>query len=332
MPCNGGVFKLPYYFSLMDLGESEIHWNIKIIQGPEKRPASHSCEYCGKMFTFPSALREHRYTHTKEKPHTCGECGAGFGSYAGLWKHRFVHKKERPFSCTVCGRTFKSPSQLKYHMELHTGTEELSCSECPYKTKSRRCLKLHINTHRFKLQHVCLSCNKRFNSKSFLEEHMNRHSGKKPYRCTSCGKAYFAQSSLTVHEKNKHQAATPETCVFCGKQVIGGKRALQRHMQTHSTADKSVPCLQCHLMFSSDADLAIHGRLHSGDRPFKCNSCGEAFISKNFLRAHKRAVRHGPLQCDNCRRVFKKQSKLMNHLLSCVQEAETLIGSQPLTH
>ena len=36
------------------------------------------CEYCGKQFADKSNLKNHRYTHTTEKPHHCGVCGRGY--------------------------------------------------------------------------------------------------------------------------------------------------------------------------------------------------------------------------------------------------------------
>lgn len=295
-----------------------VELNLKII-GDTGVP---TCEFCKKTFKWRSALLQHRRVHTKEKPHVCETCGAAFGSYAGLWKHRAVHNEDRPFVCGTCNKVFKRAVQLKYHSELHTGTELLPCPQCSYTTVSQRCLQLHSDTHRAKLKHVCKVCGKGFNAKSLLLEHLNRHSGERPFRCGDCGKCYHARSSLTAHEQSKHLVSTHDICGICGRLVKGGKRGMQRHVRTHAVDSfvEGITCVDCGLVVSSEPELVVHQRLHSGESPFLCNSCPEAFISDSLLRAHKRAARHEPLKCNHCSRSFKKPSRLAVHLETCFKE------------
>ncbi|KAG2220546.1 hypothetical protein INT45_004152 [Circinella minor] len=56
----------------------------------EKR---HRCNVCSKLFSRPSALQTHMYTHTGEKPFQCSSpgCGKCFAVVSNLRRHSKVH-------------------------------------------------------------------------------------------------------------------------------------------------------------------------------------------------------------------------------------------------
>ncbi|KAK1877836.1 Zinc finger protein Gfi-1 [Dissostichus eleginoides] len=78
-----------------------------------------SCEFCGKTFATPSAVRIHNLVHTGEKPHRCSFCGKGFTQKCNLKSHLRIHTGDKPFRCITCGKTFTQKVLLSHHLKVN---------------------------------------------------------------------------------------------------------------------------------------------------------------------------------------------------------------------
>ena len=87
----------------------------------------------------------------------------------------------------------------------------------------------------------CPLCPKTFSRLSALQIHRSSiHDGLKSWLCPECGGAFKSHSALIDHGKRVHQRLKPHHCQDCGKD------------------------------FFSSKDLVEHARMHTGEKPFKC--------------------------------------------------------------
>ncbi|XP_013164607.1 PREDICTED: zinc finger protein 729-like isoform X1 [Papilio xuthus] len=86
----------------------------------EAHNSGHKCDYCNKLFTRNSFMRDHiRRTHLKEKNVECSICTMKFFNNILLRRHMVKHSGEKNFNCDVCGERFYWRKSLRNHMIRH---------------------------------------------------------------------------------------------------------------------------------------------------------------------------------------------------------------------
>ncbi|MED6243986.1 hypothetical protein ATANTOWER_022768 [Ataeniobius toweri] len=318
------------------------------------------CGVCGKSFKKQVHVQNHMRIHTGEKPFQCSDCGKTFSLLANLMRHTLIHSGVRPYRCDVCYRSFSQSSNLRQHSLLHSSAPKLTCPECPATFRWPN----KLAAHRF-TQHPgapapfpCPHCEAGFLTRSRRESHcVEQHPtpvqaaeevkevhnpsepststtteieladfslGKGALDCNICGRKLNSPSNLRLHrlshfalgrgrpQRTPGKRPKAHQCPICGKLFVSSS-AVALHQRVH-TGERPFPCQVCGKRFRQSTHLREHLRTHSGERPFRCEICGKGFIQSMHLTEHRRThTGERPHVCQLCSKAFKTFSNLRNH-------------------
>ena len=107
-----------------------------------------NCDFCGKSFSYKSALEKHVNSIHSNDPnkHKCDSCGKSFTQARTIRIHfKMVHEGQKNHKCDSCSKYFSTPQSLRNHIKaIHDGTKDQKCSSCGKSFTQAGYLKKHI--------------------------------------------------------------------------------------------------------------------------------------------------------------------------------------------
>ncbi|XP_076016535.1 uncharacterized protein LOC143008597 [Genypterus blacodes] len=121
----------------------------------------------------------------------------------------------------------------------------------------------------------------------------------------------YQAAAFSPQRLSPHQQAGDCICSVCGN-IFQSKESLTNHLQTHTELKFCHVCCAC---FKRDVDLVRHvSENHAGEKPFKCQECGKAFLRRDYLVVHVRThTGEKPYQCPFCGKFFTQSAYLCVH-------------------
>lgn len=290
----------------------------------ETRPTKPDPDLCLRPTTSPDA----ELNRSRSRPHS------------DMNTDSRLNKRSPPqFECDVCVYKTKSRSHLRQHLQRHAGARKFACSQCPKKFYTTSEVKQHVRgVHTGEKPFICDICSVGFAIRTNLQQHIRIHIRKMntelpTYVCYICGDGvkYQRRVYLDIHMKQSHFGGTAlHSCNICSERFLS-KNGLKRHLAVHhhsNTTDapssdqpsenatvKLFKCSQCEYSTKYSNHLKIHSRVHSGEKPYRCDHFPAAFSSTSHLKRHQRTLHIKPhLKCNECPRKFGDMSELNQHV------------------
>lgn len=270
--------------------------------------AEYKCKFCTKTFMKSRNLRHHILTHNEVKPYRCKGCDSCFSRYDHLKVHqtRCKGKRRRLEVCIP-----------KISLDDVGKGWQTKCGIAPAKKPET---------------FECEVCSRSFPTKSKLSRHNTLFHTAKLFKCTHCGSSFAHEKSLKKHRKRtKCKKASGETSVSVPletyqstenvpKPLYGVKNQILQRIKPCFNKKYKYVCSYCPRAFGTAWQLGIHTRLHTGEKPFSCDYCGERFIRKDYVQRHHpkcpKKEQQNNILCDKCGEVISKVH-LENHKKNC---------------
>ena len=280
------------------------------------------CNRCGAVLRYKQSYIKHIASHSTCRQtallRRCPLCDFTTGRRDYFMGHaECIHPDSQFFMCSHCPMVFLMAQSLQQHEDVHKpDVQRLQCHLCAIVVKRKDALVSHLKTHSSSAHTTkkcpLALCDFKSMRRSHYVSHLTKIHGDTQFEmCDRCCAAFLNNADLREHRRDFHFRLV---CGVCGKR-FDYPWALEKHSRVH-TGERPHRCEQCQAAFTSQGGLNTHVRtVHSSDRPFLCSVCGKGFKMGTDLRKHQQ--RHLAVKlhvCSVCKKGFSLKPELRTHM------------------
>ncbi|XP_075149740.1 zinc finger protein 30C [Haematobia irritans] len=206
-------------------------------------------------------------------------------------------------------------AQLAMLVKLSTqGVPKLFCPICNKALVSLHGYVKHVKKHEPPGGFLCRYCEARFCSDEELKKH--RETEHTTIACRLCKDTTFTnEEDYRVHIRDIHNGVDRQlyNCEKCGA-AYKTIEPYRRHIENDCGSIKPFKCDLCPMAFVTKYNLKHHKENHSGELKFCCSYCGRNFKQKARLIEHERThTGEKPYKCDVCGKSFSHRESIVTH-------------------
>lgn len=284
------------------------------------------CSGCKKKFPYPSVLKSHSLICKKvklkkpnmkstepsqsqpdEENRTAPSEKQEVASLDKQNKPSRKHGSPRKHRCSYCKKQFRTLSKLNGHVRLHTDETRFACRMCPKKFCAMQALKVHIQRiHKDQVDSTEKTGVFSWTAPLDVTEddqpplphpidHLQQPIKTEPDSLPSLNPPNRESPEDKEQQRDRHS------------------RLLLKWHTMGTQCDGGYICLVCQKISRTKYMLMEHFRIHTGEKPLKCELCPAKFRCRSQLSMHRRKC-GTMIQCDQCEKKFSTKIKYSRHV------------------